>query len=234
VSSYNPVAMPYRKIQFTNEKIYHIYNTSTANSVIFRTTRDYERAVESLVFYTFRNPPLRYSHFKRLSIERKQEFYSNLDPTNTNVDVIAYSFLPDHYHLILRQKSDNGISKSIRNFQNSYAKHYNTKVGNSGAVFTALFKAKEIENEDILTALSRHIHLCPYLTKATRLDKLTEYKWSSLSEYQNQESESLLKSQEVLKKFANSSEYVKYVQNLEDYKANFETIKNLISEKLLI
>lgn len=226
--------MPYRKLKFENDKIYHIFNKSTANAVIFKTTRDYDRAVESLVFYTFKNPPLRYSHFKRLSQERKQEFYENLDSTNTNIEVLAYSFLPNHYHLLVKQKSENGTSKAIRNFQNSYAKYYNTKAQSAGAVFTALFKAREVQGSEELKILSKFIHLCPVLSKSTRLDRLPEYKWSSYPEYLDPEEGSLLTTSPVLSQFPNAQEYKIYVSNLEDIKAEFEPVKNQFIEKVQI
>ena len=223
--------MPYRKTVFGNGEVYHIFSRGHADQQVFRDNKDYQRMVESLVFYLYANPPLRYSHFKRLSGKRKQKVFEEFDNQDTNMDVIAYCFLPTHYHLLVRQDKDTGVQNTIRKFQNSYAKYFNTKYNSKGLVFQSPFKAAHLENEYQIVQVSRYIHLKPSTTFTTAREKLDTYEWSSLSEYLKPDESSMLSPDVVLNSFANPNEYKNFVLNDEDYQRELNKIKSVILDK---
>ena len=223
--------MPYRKTVFANSEVYHIFSRGHGNQQIFRDNKDYQRIVESLVFYLYSDPPLRYSHFKRLSNERKQKVFEDFDNQNTNMDVIAYCFLPTHYHLLVRQTKDSGVQNTVRKFQNSYAKYFNTKYKLKGLVFQSPFKAAHLENDYQIVQISRYIHLKPKIAVVTQKDKVDTYEWSSLSEYIKPDENSMLSPDVILNSFANPQEYKNFILNEEDYQREIKKVKSVTLDK---
>ncbi len=67
--------------------------------------------------------------------------------------------MPNHFHLILRQKVENGITKFMRKLGTGYTNYFNTKYQRSGALFQGNFKAIDIQKDEYLMHLSRYIHL---------------------------------------------------------------------------
>ena len=223
--------MPYRKTVFANKEVYHVFSKGQGGKEIFRDNKDFQRVVESLVFYLYSNPPLRYSHFKRLSNERKQKVFENFDSQDTNMDVIAYCFLPTHFHLIVRQTKEVGVQNTVRKFQNSYAKYFNTKYNSKGLVFQSPFKAAHLEDENQVVQVSRYVHLKPATTFTVAREKLDSYEWSSLSEYLKPDENSMLSPDVVLKAFPNTQEYKDFILNDEDYQKEIVKLKKVILDK---
>jgi putative transposase len=51
------------------------------------------------------------------------------------VSVIAYCFNRNHYHFILKQERENGISKFIHKLSTAYTMYFNSKYKRSGSLF---------------------------------------------------------------------------------------------------
>ncbi|SRR5258706_13493123 len=120
--------MPGRTVPLITDEYYHVYNRGANKIPIFLQKRDYVRAVELIRFYSYKNPPLRFSKYLKLSLERKQNFMDDLVGHERLVDVICYCLMPNHFHLLLKQVADNGISIFLSNYQNSYTRYFNTKI----------------------------------------------------------------------------------------------------------
>ena len=137
--------MPYRKTIFVNGEIYHVFNRSVARQPIYLSDTYYHRALEVLAYYNNLNVPIRYSHFSRLPVSTKNEILESLNKENQKlVQVLAFCFMPNHVHFLIKEIREKGISTFMRKFQNSYAKYFNTKTKRSGSVFQSMFKAVRI------------------------------------------------------------------------------------------
>ena len=154
--------MPYRHTPFITDQIYHVYNRSIAKQPIFLNHRDYQRAINTIEFYMYLRPPIRFSHYNRLEINQKQSFLNQLKETRKpSVEILSYCAMPNHIHLLIRQVEEKGISNLMRNFQHSYSKYFNLKNDRTGGLFQAMFKAVRIETDEQLIHVSRYIHLNP-------------------------------------------------------------------------
>ena len=151
--------MPYRKTILANNEVYHTLNRSIAQATIFNYSRDYHRALEVMDYYRFSKPPLSFSHYKRLSKEDKESYLKNLKKRKIIVDIIAFCLMPNHCHFLLKQIEKNGISTFMSNYQNSYARYFNTKYKRDGGLFQSMFRAIRIETDEQLLHVSRYIHL---------------------------------------------------------------------------
>lgn len=87
--------------------------------------------------------------------------------------------MPNHFHFELQQLQDNGIQKFLTNFQNSYAKFYNTTQNRVGGLFQDRFKAKVIESNEEFIHISRYIHLNPATSSLISFDELSSYPYTS-------------------------------------------------------
>ena len=150
--------MPYTQAVFVNEHFYHIYNRGVAKQPIFRDTRDFRQAVLGLNYYRARRPPLKLSRFKQLSVNDRETYLNTkISRDQLLVEVIGYVLMPNHFHLLLRQIADNGISVYVSRFTNSFTRFFNTRHDRVGPLLQGTFKAIRVENDERLLHLSRYI-----------------------------------------------------------------------------
>ena len=91
---------------------------------------------------------------------RGREFRnSKLLEVSPLVEVICYCLLPNHFHLLLRQLKENGISKFMQKVGTGYSYYFNTKYNRRGALFHGSFKPVLIKDNPQFLHISRYIHL---------------------------------------------------------------------------
>ena len=221
--------MPYRKLVFASGEYYHIFNRGVAYQPIFKNKRDYERFVLTISYYRSLNLPFRLSKLLQLSRELKNEFLSSLSgDNNKTVEVVAFCLMPNHFHLLVKQILDGGISKYMRQSINSYAKFFNTKYKRVGSLFQDMFKAVRIESEEQLIHVSRYIHLNPLVSYMVNKDEFLLYPWSSLPFYIDKSETNFVTTDPILAHFKNRKEYVQFVFDQEDYGKKLEEVKHLL------
>lgn len=223
--------MPYRKVVLANDEIYHVVNRGIAQATIFKVSRDYQRVLDVIDFYRYYKPSLSFSHYKRLPKEEKQKFYENLKKNKLLIKILAFCLMPNHCHFLLKQNQDKGISSFMRNFQNSYARYFNTKYKRAGGLFQSMFKAIRIEADEQLLHVSRYIHLNPVTAYLTEIESLESYPWSSFSAYLTESARSFVDSEVVLSQFKTKSAYKKFVFDQADYQRELQRIKELTLER---
>lgn len=212
--------MPYRTIPFANGEIYHIFNRGLSKQNIFVQTRDYSVFLESLFYYQIQSPKPKFSLYRQTKT-------FPVDKSKRIVDIICYCLMPNHFHILLKQVKDNGISEFMRKFGNSFTKYINTKYQRQGPLFQGMFKAVHIESDEQLVHVSRYIHLNPYVSGIVRNLKL--YRWSSYSSFIGlEQNQNVLAQAEVLNHFKAPEDYERFVMDQADYGAQLERIKHQI------
>src|SRR3972149_10552818 len=166
--------MPSRIFPFVNGQYYHIYNRGVEKRVIFEKQWDYSRLIKTIKYYQLLGPKPKLSRFLMGSIFKP-------DTDKKIVDIICYCLMPNHFHFLLRQVQDGGISEFVSKFSNSYTKYYNVKYKRVGPLLQGEFKAVLIESDEQLIHVSRYIHLNPIASFLIK--DLNEYRWSSYKEY---------------------------------------------------
>lgn len=126
-----------------------------------------------------------------------KRYHEHIDPI---ADTYAYCLMPNHFHLLIRIKTEeellkqfsqfqtiealtNGhcISKYFANFFSSYTQSFNKRYRRRGSMFVKTFKRKEIHNRHYLRAIILYIHLNPVHHGFTRDASI--WKWSSLATF---------------------------------------------------
>ncbi len=220
-----------RNVVLVNGQNYHIFNRAIDRQTIFKTRWEYKRAVATLKYYRFANLPIKFSQLLNLSEEQGQKIIKELTQKDEKlVEIIAYCLMPNHFHFMLKQLQDNGISKFIANLTNSYTKYFNMKHERKGHLFEGQFKAVLIESDEQLIHLSRYIHLNPVSSFIIKAEELENYEWSSLKEYLGLSNESLYFKEIILSHFSNKDEYKLFLKDQIKYAQELDKIKHLTLE----
>lgn len=225
--------MPGRGVPLVNDEIYHVVNRGIASQPIFFNKKDYERKIATISYYQHASPPLRYSFFIRLPKDRRLEIIEKFKKKgDILVEIIAYCLMPNHLHLLLKQKSNNGISSFMSNISNSYTRYLNVKNKRFGPIYQGKFKAVRIETDEQLLHVQRYIHLNPYSSHVVRdIEELEKYPYFSLSEYLDKSYLDLCNKELVLGFFKNKKAYKKFIYNQADYQRKLDDIKHLTLER---
>lgn len=224
--------MTYRKIPIVTGEIYHIFNRSVARQPIFPTSYDYQRVLDVLTYYSYFNPPLRFSHFKRLPQSQKADLMDNLKKIGEmQIELYAFSFMPNHVHFLIKEIREKGISTFMSNFQNSYAKYFNAKNDRSGGLFQQMFKSVLIETDEQFIHVARYIHLNPvtaYILK--NIDELANYPWTSFSAYVGKYNLEFLNKEFLLSFFSSLDHFINFTKDQVEYQRKLDKIKHLLLE----
>ena len=138
---------------FITGEYYHVYNRGVEKRNIFIGKRDYGRFLETINFYRKAPVPMKLSDFRRGIIKMKK-------PGNQKeiVKILSYCLMPNHYHLLVQQLINGGITEFLRKLSDSYTRYFNTKHERIGPLFQGSFKAKLIQTDEYLLQLSKYIH----------------------------------------------------------------------------
>jgi putative transposase len=213
--------MPYRLEPLVNGGYYHIFNRGVNKLDTFIDGRDYNQALLSMNYYRFTKPPIKLSRFKSLPLTEQSRLSTVIVNSNkTLVDILCFVFMPNHFHFILKQNIDGGISKFMSQFSNSYARYFNVSHKWVGHLFQGQFKAVEINSEEQLLHVSRYIHLNPLVAGIANKSTLKEFRWSSYVDYLQRHSKRI-----QLPDLPNN--YEDFVIGHANYASELERIKHL-------
>jgi putative transposase len=179
-------------------------------------------------------PPFRGARFLTFPTKRREETIRVLKAQDKSlVEILSFCLMPNHFHFILKQTEDEGISSFISKLTNSYTRYFNTKHKRNGHLFQGKFKAIRVETEEQLLHLSRYIHLNPLTSHLIKgVAGLKQYPHSSFPEYIEEAESGLCKKEYILETFANATAYKKFVLNQADYQKELEYIKHLVLEDI--
>lgn len=176
--------MSLRKEPFSIGEFYHLYNRGTEKRLIFRCKKDYEHFLFLMYICNTK------SNLKLRDISK------NFDREETIVDIGAYCLMPNHFHILVYEKVENGISKYMLKLMTAYSMYFNKKYERTGKLYEGVFKSKLADRDMYLKYLYAYIHLNPaklidnnWKEKDRRkstselLEYVFDYPHSSLMEY---------------------------------------------------
>lgn len=189
--------MPNRP-RFASGVFYHVYNRGVEKRNIFLDEKDYFRFVHDLFEFNDKNPVVnvQYRHQKNYSSPTAVDSAIERQPRELLVDVVAFVLMPNHYHLLLRQRTENGVSLFMQKLGGGYTRYFNEKRERKGVLFQGKYKLKSINDHHYLQHLVQYIHLNPIELFIRRFperkqsaelripsEKLRSYRWSSYRDY---------------------------------------------------
>lgn len=186
-----------RRNTFAPGETYHIFNRGAHKAAIFRSAEDYERFMLLLYIsndargFEFRQVARRYEG------RPFSDMYDGEDRRKDQVDVLAYALMPNHFHLVLREKVDGGIERFMRKAMTAYSMYFNAKHSHSGVLFQGRFKSRHVADESYFRWIFSYVHLNPIEAVAPNweqdgVDSIEEvralmlrYPYSSYRDYKN-------------------------------------------------
>lgn len=211
--------MLFRPTPLVTGEIYHLFNRGHNKQDLYFSPRDYRRFIDSISYYHFQGPKPKFSKFIHGTL-----IPIKLTDENALVDVFCYCLMPNHFHLLVRQRVNGGITKFMSQLANSWAKYSNLKYGRSGSPFEGHFRSVLIENDEQFIHVSRYIHINPIVSKIAQ--HLEDYPWSSYCEYMSGKN-LICTTADILSMFSNSTEkYKKFLNDQISYGETLEKIKH--------
>lgn len=186
-----------KRPQFITNEIYHIYNRGVEKRNVFMDDKDYFRFIHNLFEFNDKTPA--HNIFYKLSFLNSYEVRLRKNPTRKClVEILAFCLMPNHFHLMVRQKHSNGITEFMRKLGTGYTNYFNLKYKRVGSLFQGKFKAIHLNRQAHFLYLPFYIHLNPLdliisnwrekeikeievVGKATKF--LDKYRWSSYLDY---------------------------------------------------
>ena len=151
-----------RKTPLLSNESYHIYNRGAHKYDVFTSEDDSNRFLALLHLANSAGPVkvrdiLATQKYKgRFSVEIFSE-----KADKCLVDVLAYALLPNHFHLVLKQRTEDGITIFMRKLTVSYSMYFNTKYGHSGVLFQGRFKSSHLDTDPYFKWIFPYVHLNP-------------------------------------------------------------------------
>ena len=183
---------------------YHIYNRGTDKRDIFLEPADSKRFLRSLIEFNTTEP---------IGSLYENSFRKDGGEISPLVHVVCYCLNPNHFHLVLEQVSENGISKLFHKLAAGYTTFFNKKYKRTGVLFQGAFKAKHIKDNDYLLRVSAYVNANDRIHQISGAQ--TAIIRSSLGEFLNAgQRPAICKKEVVLSQFASPLEYQEYVEEL--------------------
>lgn len=140
---------------------YHIYNRGAHKQAIFTDGSDYLRMQMLMYLNNHGGAIVIRDILSKYKGRSYVEAFEEEKPDSSLVEVLAYCLMPNHFHIVLRQSVDGGITKFIRKIGTAYSMYFNTKYGHSGTLFQGRFKSSHVDNEPYFRYIFSYVHLNP-------------------------------------------------------------------------
>ncbi len=142
-----------RKTPFVEDEWYHIYNRGIDKQKIFFDASD-KKHFQKLLY--LRNSDRRIDAYRV-----KDTKLSDIDRGETLVDIAAYALMPNHFHLLVREKSEKGISSFMSKLLTSFSMYMNIKHERTGPLMCRPFRSRHVDSDEYFKWLFSYIHLNP-------------------------------------------------------------------------
>ncbi|ETB63579.1 TPA: hypothetical protein DIC38_02625 [Candidatus Nomurabacteria bacterium] len=195
-----------RNLKFANKEYYHIYNRGTDKRDIFLEKEDVWRFYKSLILL---NSVEKIGSLYENSFKKKNKIKLGSSAPKL-VNIVAYCLNQNHFHLILEQVADNGISKFMHRLSTGYTNYFNEKNKRTGSLFEGRYKAKHISSNEYLLHLGVYVNLNDRVHKGMNKEWMKELPFSSFNEYVNKNIKGICKKDIILGQFKNEKDFIKY------------------------
>jgi len=174
---------------FQENEWFHCYNRGIDKQVVFKSDDDAERFLK-LLYLANSTGGL---HVDNLSM--KTERIVERPRPQTLVSIGAYCLMPNHYHLLLKEISEGGISRFMQKLGTAYTMYFNLKHDRTGNIFMKPFRSRHVGEDRYFQHVVNYIHCNPAelyepgwkrgtVRSMERLERrLREYRYSSFPDF---------------------------------------------------
>lgn len=226
--------------------ILHVFNRGVEKRKIFLAERDMWRFVQGLYLFndTSKSTNLLYRLEQENNAINFRILHEHLEEKDRKplVHVMADCLKPNHFHLILEELAEGGISKFIQRLSIGYTKYFNKKYDRVGPLFQGKYKAVRVEDDDQLRYLLVYINVInpgqeiePQLKRFAQnpeniLNFVKEFPWSTHQEYLGTRESVVIDKGKGSEVFPTSASYKNFVRDILSGKQSLYGIDNLTLE----
>ncbi len=174
-------------------ELYHALNRGVDRRALFLDSKDHARFVHDM--WEFNDVEDAKNVFYRA--QHISGFVNPYIAKERIVDIHAWCLMKNHYHLLISEKVDGGLSKFLRRLNVGYANYFNERYKRQGTLFQGRTKRIPITNDAHFLHILNYIHCNPLdflkgaenwrlgaiANSSTALTYLSRYKWSSYLDY---------------------------------------------------
>lgn len=169
---------------------YHCYTRGIDGRDTFRLAGDYERFIQNL--YLLNSDTV--EHRSDLQHVSYEDMFVR-ERGKPIIGIAAYCLMPNHFHLIIQEKTDGGIARFMQRLGTAYAMYFNKRHGRIGNLFVKPFRSRHITDDVYLQRVVQYVHLNPaeifepdfkrgHLRNSKELEtRLGDYRFSSLPDF---------------------------------------------------
>lgn len=181
--------MSTRNLSFSIGEYYHVFNRGVDKRDIFLDEEDKKRFIK-LLFVANGTTPFIFRDFP-IGLP-----YVEFDRGEPIVAIGAYVLMKNHFHLLIKETTEQGISRFFSKVLTSYSSYFNKKYKRTGRLFEGTFKAKHIDSDEYLKYIFAYHHLNPVkvvepnwkedgiIDRSATKAFLSKYHFSSYLDYQ--------------------------------------------------
>lgn len=200
-----------RKHGFAEDEFYHVYNRGVEKRNIFMDDNDRWRFITLLMVLQGKKYVEQIGRYvidvRHLVLDKKM-FKEILQ--NQTVKLVGFCLMPNHFHLILQEVAEGGISAFMQRLGDGYTKYFNARYQRHGHLFGGVFKSVHIDTDEYMKYLSAYIHLNP--SEAGWRKREVKYPWSSFQDYVSENRwKDFLDASIILNQFDSGREYKDFV-----------------------
>jgi len=148
--------MPKRDAPFAIDEWYHCYNRGVEKRIVFEDVRDYHRFLE-LLYLANDESPLRRDD---IGIHKFEEVL-NTHRSKRLVAIGAFCLMPNHFHLVLKEIADGGITTFMHKLGTAYTMYFNARYGRTGNLFLKPFQSRHVSTDRYFQHLINYVHCNP-------------------------------------------------------------------------
>jgi putative transposase len=191
-----------RKYPFSVGTIYHVYNRGVAKNAICLEDADYWRFLQGLCLFNDTKSTNRILFdLKRwrggLNLKVLRDYVTAPEnERNKLVRLLAYCVMDNHYHLLVEEICEGGITQFMQKFGTGYVNFFNEKYDRVGPLFQGRFKNVLVDDDLYLQYLLVYINVlnpASFVVPNWKEEGISnieevlryaqEYRWSSHQDY---------------------------------------------------
>lgn len=222
-----------RNVKFYKGNFYHIYNRGVEKRNIFENDNDRWRFLQGL--FLFNDEKATANLLWQMEKTRGGVTFGILrdflktqsEKRNPLVRILADCLMPNHYHLLVEEIKEDGISKFMHKLGTGYTKYFNNKYARVGSLYQGTFKATLVNDEKYLQYLLAYINVInpgeliePNLKEkgVESVEKVMqfakEYQWSTNLEYLNERNSIIIQKGLLNRLFPDVNTYQDFIRSV--------------------
>jgi len=230
-SQYNKTML--RKHIFSIGEYYHLYNRGTDKRKLFLDIHDYHRFI-MLLYLCNSDQPVDLQKLFREGRSFTELF--TIDRGNPIVSIGAWVLMPNHFHILAKETTENGIAIFMRKVMTGYSMYFNKKHVRNGNLFQGRFKSEHANRDEYLKYLFSYIHLNPMKLihgesnwKENGVKDIKKVK-GSLLKYEYSSLQSYLEKNKKYQNIILTKEFPEYFSNLKDFQEELSDWINFVKD----